>query len=517
MSHLSESPAIGYFLSVFPIVPPAAVSPTDAIVVGIYLLVTIAIGFWVGRGQKDLSDYLLGDRNLPWWAVLGSVVATETSTATVLSVPGWAYAAEGDMRGLQLVFGYIVGRILVAMILLPQYFRGQLFTSYDVLNRRFGGPTKTTASILFLLTRTAGDGLRLYLAALVLAKFVGMPLPAAIGVMGLVTIIYTVFGGMRSVVWNDCMQLVVYLAGGIVALAVIVGQLPGGWQGLIDFGRETGRLQVFDFSLSLEDPFTFWAGLIGGAFLTLGTHGTDQLTVQRLLSSRSEKDASRALILSGFVVLLQFVLFLTIGIGLAAFYAASPPATPIAASDEAFATFIVEDMPSGLCGLMLAAVFAAAMSTLSSSLNSSAASAVNDLIAPQLTDRSERRLLTLGRVLTVLFGIAQIGVALAAKDLIAAVASRGGNVVESVLAIAAFTTGIILGVFGLGVLTKRVTQPAALIGFLAGAAATIAVRLGGESMDFKLAWPWYAFVGAAATFMVGYAASFITPQGERQV
>lgn len=501
------------------IVPPAAITAVDAGVVAVYLLITVAIGFWVGRGQKDLSDYLLGDRNLPWWAVLGSIVATETSTATVLSIPGWAYAKDGDLRGLQLAMGYIVGRILVATLLLPQYFRGELFTSYEVLNRRFGGATKTTASVLFLLTRTTGDGLRLYLAAFVLARFAGLSLPVAIGVMGLVTIVYTVFGGMRSVVWNDCVQLVVYLVGGIVALAVILGKLPGGWDGLVAFGRETQRWQIFDFSTTLEDEFTFWAGLVGGAFLTLGTHGTDQLTVQRLLSARNQSDAARALVLSGFVVLLQFALFLVIGVALAAFFSHSPPARPIAGNDEAFATFIVENMPVGLCGLMLAAVFAAAMSTLSSSLNSSAASASNDLIVPLLADRSPRRLLTLGRLLTVLFGIAQVGVALAAKDVIEIVDTRGGNVVASVLAIASFTTGIILGVFTLGVFTTRVSQPAALTGFLAGAAATVAVRFAGTSTDFNLAWPWYAFVGAVATFVVGYAASFVLPNdriGEQQ-
>ncbi|HEX6987566.1 MAG TPA: sodium/solute symporter, partial [Planctomycetaceae bacterium] len=441
-----------------------------------------------------------------------SIVATETSTATVLSIPGWAYVAEGDFRGLQLAVGYVVGRVLVASVLLPQYFRGELFTSYEVLNRRFGGATKTTASVLFLLTRTAGDGLRLYLAALVLSKFAGLSLPAAVGVTGVVTIAYTVFGGMRSVVWNDCVQLVVYLAGGLVALAVILGRLPGGWEGLIEFGRETGRFRVFDFSPRLDDPFTFWAGLIGGAFLTLGTHGTDQLTVQRLLSARNETEAGRALVLSGVVVLLQFALFLLIGVALAAYFAVSPPEPPVAAGDEAFATFIVEDMPPGLCGLMLAAVFAAAMSTLSSSLNSSAAAAVSDLIRPRLRDPSPERLLTLGRALTVLFGFAQIGVGLTAQGLIEAVAARGGgNVVETVLAIAAFTTGIILGVFFLGVLTARVSQPAALAGFLGGVAATAAVRLAGARTDFHLAWPWYAFVGAAATFAIGYAASFVLP------
>lgn len=514
MPYFLGTPVVGEFFRI-PAILPAAIATVDVAVVAVYLLITVAIGFWVGRGQKDLSDYLLGDRNLPWWAVLGSIVATETSTATVLSIPGWTYAKDGDFRGLQLAMGYVVGRILVAIFLLPHYFRGDLFTSYEVLNRRFGGATKTTASLLFLLTRTTGDGLRLFLAALVLSKFAEIPLPWAIGVMGVVTIVYTVFGGMRSVVWNDCVQLVVYLAGGGVTLALILGKLPGGWSELIAFGHETQRWQVFDFSTTLDDAFTFWAGLIGGAFLTLGTHGTDQLTVQRLLSARNERDASRALVLSGIVVLLQFGLFLLIGLALAAYFHVSPPETPITSNDEAFATFIVEDMPVGLCGLMLAAVFAAAMSTLSSSLNSSAAAASNDLIVPLLIDRSPVRLLSLGRVLTVLFGIAQIGVALVAPAVIEAVAAKGGNVVESVLAIAAFTTGIILGVFALGVLTRRVSQPAALIGFLAGAAATIAVRVAGVYSDFQLAWPWYAFVGAAATFAVGYAASFVVPNAPR--
>lgn len=514
MTYFLDAAAIGDFSRVL-FLPPAAIATADVAVVGIYLLITVAIGFWVGRGQKDLSDYLLGDRNLPWWAVLGSIVATETSTATVLSIPGWAYAQDGDFRGLQLAMGYVVGRILVAILLLPQYFRGELFTSYEVLNRRFGGATKTTASLLFLLTRTTGDGLRLFLAALVLSKFAGIGLPTAIGVMGLVTIVYTVFGGMRSVVWNDCVQLVVYLAGGFVALGVILGNLPGGWDGLVAFGRETERWQIFDFSTTLEDAYTFWAGLIGGAFLTLGTHGTDQLTVQRLLSARNQREAGRALVLSGIVVLLQFALFLLIGVALAAYFQASPPEMPIASNDEAFATFIVEDMPVGLCGLMLAAVFAAAMSTLSSSLNSSAASASNDLIVPRLKDRSPGRLLMLGRVLTVLFGIAQVGVALAAESVIAAVAAKGGNVVETVLAIASFTTGIILGVFGLGVFTTRVSQAAALVGFLAGAAATVAVRIVGMRTDFDLAWPWYAFVGATATFAVGYIVSFVIPNDRR--
>ena len=502
MQHLSGSPAIGYFLSVVPIIPPAAISSRDVGIVVAYLLATIALGLWVGRGQKDISDYLLGDRNLPWWAVLGSVVATETSTATVLSVPGLAYAAKGDMRYLQLAIGYVVGRVLVTIFLLPQYFQGQLFTSYEVLNRRFGGPTKVTASIMFLLARTAGDGLRLYLAAFVLSKFAGMSLPMAVLVTGVATIIYTVFGGMRSVVWNDCIQLVVYLVGAAVTLQVILSRLPGGFGGLIEFGESTGRFRIFDFSTSLADPYTFWAGVIGGGFLTLGTHGTDQLTVQRLLSARSQSDAGRALILSGFVVLGQFALFLLIGVGLAAYFQSFPPQLPIEKPDGAFATFIVEALPPGICGLMLAAVFAAAMSTLSSSLNASAGAAVSDLIEPNLQNPSPRRLLLLSRILTVFFGFAQVGIGLLGPRF-------GGSVVDNVLAIAALPTGIILGVFGLGVLTRRVTQPAALTGFIAGLFAVAAVKACTVAGYFAIGWPWYAFIGAISTFTVGYAASLV--------
>lgn len=489
---------------------PAAVAvrPLDvAILVG-YLTLTVAIGLWVGRGQKDIKDYLLGDRDLPWWAVLGSIVAAETSTATVLSVPGWSYVANGDMRGLQLPIGYLVGRTVVALVLLPQYFQGRLYTSYEVLNRRFGGATKTTASLIFLVTRTVGDGLRLYLAAIPLQALLGIPLPMAIAAMGVVSIVYTALGGMKSVVWNDCAQLVVYLGGSIAALAVLLGRLPGGWDGLLAFGEATGRWQIFDFSGPDDagfwgDRFTFWVGLIGGAFLTLGSHGTDQMTVQRLLSSRTERQAGVALVLSGAVVLLQFALFLVIGVGLAAYFEAFPPEVPIAKEDEAFSRFIVTALPAGLTGLMLAAVFAAA---LSSSLNSSAASALNDLIVPALErEPPPDRLLAWSRWLTVGFGVLQTGVAILGRNM-------AGSVVSNVLDIAAFTTGIVLGVFLLGVLTDRVSQPAALAGLIGGTVVVGAAKVATLTTTFALAGLWYAALGTAATFLIGYAASFAMPR-----
>lgn len=505
--------------------PPLALSipAIDAGVILVYLAATIALGIWIGRGQKNLNDYLLGDRNLPWWAVLGSIVATETSTATVLSVPGFAFAANGDMRFLQLAIGYILGRILVAWILLPQYFRGELFTSYEVLSIRFGAATKSLASLLFLVARTLGDGLRLYLAALALAKFADVDLSMAVILVGGSTIVYTVFGGMRSVVWNDCVQMVVYLAGGILIIWLVVTRLPGGWESLMTFGQETGRFRIWDFTFDVSspagfaatfsDPYTFWAGLIGGLFLTLGTHGTDQLTVQRLLSSRNQADARKALITSGVVVFGQFVLFLFLGVALAAYFNTFPSGTPIEKPDDAVASFIAHDMPVGLRGVLLAAVFAAAMSTMSSSLNSSSASAMNDLLKPILGKLSAARQLSWGRGLTILFGVAQISVGLAAPPLIDALGqSEGKNVIDAVLAIASFTTGIILGVFFLGVFTRRVGQIGALAGMLLGGVVTVTLfwlgnnqrfDLIGLPSDFRLAWPWYAFVGSLATFVAG--------------
>ena len=299
-----------------------AIAPFDAAVLVTYLVAVVLFGLWMGRGQRDMNGYLLGGRDLPWWAILGSIVATETSTVTFLSVPGLTFATTqvgspaldpavgGDMRFLQLACGLVIGRWLIVQLLLPLYFRGRLFTAYQVLHERFGGATKNVASIVFLLARNVGDGLRLFLTAIVLEKLIGLPLPICIVLIGLLTIAYTFFGGIKSVVWNDCIQFVVYVAGGILALVVILQRLPGGWPQFVSFAERTSKFRLLDASVDLSVPFTLWAGIIGGAFLSLGTHGTDQMMVQRYLCARSERQAGRALLCSGFVVVLQFALFL---------------------------------------------------------------------------------------------------------------------------------------------------------------------------------------------------------------
>lgn len=467
----------------------------DLFVLIAYLVFVMLLGVWMGRGQHELSDYMLGGRDLPWWAILGSIVATETSTATFLSVPGIAFL--GDLRFLQLSFGYIIGRTIVVYVLLPRYFEGNLFTAYEVLDKRFGLATKRTASLVFLVARTCADGLRLFLAAVVLEKILGWSMPSCIVIIGIATIFYTFFGGIKSVVWTDCLQFVVYVAGGVIAGLVIVSRIPGGWAELATFAEENDKLRLFDFSLSFTEPYTFLAGLVGGTFLTIGTHGTDQMMVQRYLCARSQRDAGRAIVLSGFVVMLQFLLFLLVGVALAGFYDRFPPSAEFR-PDAVFASFIVTELPKGigLVGITLAAVFAAAMSTLSSSLNSSASSAVNDLYIPfRRTEASSSHLLFMSRALTVFFGIAQI-----AMGIVGIYLAR--SVVTNVLDIASFTAGLLLGLFALGVLTTRVGQRAALVGLVVGLGVLIAVKF-----TTSIAWPWYALIGASTTFAAGLIGS----------
>lgn len=482
----------------------------DAAVMVVLIATSLLIGVWSSRRNNDVESYLVGGRSLPWWAILGSIVATETSTATVLSIPGVGFGETG-MRWLQIACGYILGRFVVVYVFLPLYFQGKLLTAYQVLETRFGGATKTAASLLFLVTRNLGDGLRLFLAGVVLHSLLGMSFPASVILMGTVTIVYTFFGGLRSVIWNDCIQFVIYMLGGGAAVFIIVNRIPGGWDQLLAFASDTDRLRVFETTFELSSAYNIWAGLIGGAVLTIGTHGTDHMMVQRYLSARSQRDAGRAVILSAFVVLFQFALFLFIGVQLACFYSLAGNVAP-EKPDQVFAHFLVHHFPrnTGLTGLMLAAILAAAMSTLSSSLSASASSVLNDLYVPHCrTLPTDQRQLQLSRWLTLAFGLLQIAIGIFAMSL-------ADTVVNNALTIAGFSAGLLLGVFSLGVLVQRAGQAAALSGMAAGLIVLSLVKFGlkNEAGGGLVAWPWLALVGATATFVTGLCVTVLWPKKE---
>ena len=481
-----------------------SLGPIDAAVLVAYLIAAIAIGFAGSGKAKNLESFLLGDRNLPWWAILGSIVATETSAATVLSVPGEAYGASG-MKFLQLALGYIVGRAIIVRFLLPLYFHGKLSTAYEVLNVKFGGATRQAASLLFLVCRNLGDGLRLFLAAIVLHRFADLRFEWSMLVMGAVSILYTFFGGIRSVVWNDCVQFLVYMTGAVAAVFVIADQIPGGWPELLSFAETSGKLQLFDFTPSLSMPYTFWAGLIGGAVLTIGTHGTDHSMVQRYLSARSQRQAGWAIFASGIVVFVQFAIFLFIGIELACYY--QYRSASFASTDEVFADFIVHGFPqnTGLIGLMLAAILS---STFSSSLSASASAAVNDLYIPnRKTPASPQHLYRVSRVLIVFFGIVQIGIGIWARQL-------SDTVVKNALTIAGFAFGPLLGVFALAMAARKTPQAAALAGGVVGFCVLVFIQFVLPEWGYKVAFPWLALIGAGSTFAAGWLASKFFPTAE---
>ena len=361
------------------------------------------------------------------------------------------------------------------------------------------------------MARSLGDGLRLFLAATILRHLTGWSVETAIVAVATITVVYTFLGGMKAVIWTDVIQFSVYILGALVALMILAGKLPGGWTELIDTARGAGKLRVLDFTFDLTRPYTFWAGLIGGMVLNTATHGADQMMVQRYLSARSQRQAAGALVASGFLILAQFALFLFIGVSLWVFYRQFPPTTGggsagvgFERSDEAFSYFIVHYLPTGLLGLVIASVFSAAMGTLAGSLNSSASSIVNDLYRPATGRDDERHLMRVSRAMTVVWGVVLAAVAFGARLL-------QDNVVNNALAIAGLVSGILLGLFLLGILTVRVGQTAAMAGVLAGIAAVLYAKFG-----TRLAFPWFALVGSSTVFAVGLAVSYLVPAPSKE-
>jgi SSS family solute:Na+ symporter len=457
----------------------------DYLVIAGYLAAITAFGSWFARFQKTTRDYFLTGRTVPWWGICFTIVATETSTLSFIGVPAGAYA--GTMAFLQLPLGYIIGRILVSALFIPAYFRGELYTSYELLQRRFGASVKNVAAVIFLVTRTLADGVRLFATALVISVVTQVPVPWTIVLIGTAMIVYTVRGGAAAVIWTDVVQMFVYVAGALVVFAALLARVPGGWDAIVAAGSAAGKFQVWDFASDPTRVYTFWAGLLGGVALTLATHGTDQFLVQRLLAARSARDASTGLVLSGFVVFGQFALFLFIGVMLYAFYQSTPLPRPLRSNDEILPLFVVTELSHGAAGFIVAAIVAAA---LSPSINALAATTVNDFYLKYVRpDADQRSLMRVSKVATLGWGVLQVGVALGAQWI--------RSVLDAGLAVLSLAAGPVLGAFLVGVLAPRVTSGPMLAGMIAGSLAAAAVW-----WTQATAWTWYAFVGVAITSAV---------------
>jgi solute:Na+ symporter, SSS family len=460
----------------------------DYAVIGGYLLAITAFGSYFARFQRTTRDYFLTGQSVPWWAICFTIVATETSTLTFISVPATAYAS--DLTFLQLVVGYVIGRLIISAIFIPAYFRGDLMTSYELLQRRFGSRVKNLSAILFLITRSLADGIRLFATALVIAVVTQVPVTPAVVILGAAMIVYTVRGGASAVIWTDVVQLFVYVAGALVVFTSLLMLIPGGWAEVVRVGTAAGKFRVLNLSTVLSQPYTLWAGVIGGIALTLSTHGTDQYLVQRLLSARSSQEASRGLILSGFLVFAQFVMFLLIGVMLFTYYQHVPLPRTLARNDELLPTFIVTSLSHGAAGFIVAAIVAAA---LSPSLNAMAATTVNDFYVKYFRkDADEATLMKVSRRWTIVWGVVQIGVALGAQWMQRSVLDAG-------LAVLSYASGSVLGAFLLGTLVPSVEEGPAFIGMLAGL-IVMTVVWGWTTVAFT----WYVFIGAATTTLVAW-------------
>jgi SSS family transporter len=465
----------------------------DYAVIAGYLLAITAFGSWFARFQKTTRDYFLNDRSVPWWAICFTIVATETSTLSFIGVPAQAFA--GNMAFLQLALGYVIGRILVSVLFIPAYFRGELYTSYELLQRRFGPEVKNIAAAIFLVTRTLADGVRLFATALVIAVVTQVPVTWAIVIIGIAMIVYTTRGGVSAVIWTDVVQMFIYVAGALVVFYALLQQIDGGWNTLVTVGGAAGKFRVIDLSTDPQRIYTLWAGVFGGVALTLATHGTDQFLVQRLLSARSSASAATGLVLSGFVVFAQFALFLLIGAGLYTFYQQTPLPRPLATNDEVLPLFVVTSLSHGAAGFIVAAIVAAA---LSPSINALAATTVNDFYLKYVRpDADQPTLMRVSKFATIFWGVAQMAVAIGAQWI--------RSVLDAGLAVLSLSAGPVLGAFLVGVLTTRVGPRAMMIGMASGILVLIGVW-----WTAATAWTWYAFIGAAVTSSVAVAASLVT-------
>jgi len=472
----------------------------DLLVVIAYLVAITVFGAHFGRRQRTLHDYFLGGRRLPWWAIALSVVSAETSILTIISTPGIAY--RSNMAFLQLVLGYLVARVVVSFLLLPRYFAGEIYTAYQLIDKRFGPSLKIFTAALFLGSRALAEGVRVFAISIVIGVIFKTGVLTSVMIITALTLFYTFEGGLTAVIWTDVIQLTIYLSGTLLALALALHSIPGGWHEVAALAQsEGGKLAVFNFHFNWHDPYLFWSGVVGGTFLTSASHGTDQLIVQRLLAARNLRQSQAALLGSGLVILFQFTLFLVVGVVLFAYYRHFSPATPFDRPDRIFPSFVASELPRGLAGLLIAAIIAAAMSNLSAAFNSLASSSVMDFYKPFFQpSASERHYLRVSRGMTLAWGAILMLIAVVAQHM-------HQSMLELALTIASVPYGAMLGIFLLGVLTQRATERGALAGAVLGLATLCAVVIGNSLGAFSLAWTWYVAIGASVTFAGGLLAS----------
>lgn len=443
----------------------------DTSIILLFLTGLIGFGWWQSRLNQTTKDYFLGGKNLPWVVAMFSIVATETSVLTFISIPGIAY--RGNWFFLQLAIGYILGRILVSVFLLPQYFSSGITSIYEVLGEKFGPEIQKVASGVFLVTRILADGIRYLATAVIVQVVTGWSLPAAVLVIGAVTLVYSLLGGIRTIVWIDSFQFVLYLAGGLMSIYYIVYNMDMSLGVALEQLSTAGKMQFLNFTGNMfHEPYLFFSAVIGGMFLSFSSHGADYMMVQRVLGTKDLESGKKAMIGSGVFVFLQFGIFLLAG-SLIYIYLGGIELE----KDREFSTFIVGHLPIGVKGLLLAGILSAAMSTLSSSINSLASSTITDWLKGEADIKKSQ-------LVSGVWAIVLIGIALIFDEGDSAIVIMG-------LQIASFTYGGLLGLFLLSKLNQSFHPTSLIIGLISSCLIVFYLK------QIGLAWTWFILVSVA--------------------
>jgi SSS family transporter len=464
----------------------------DIAIIAAFMIGVFVAGSLMGRSVKNMKDYFSAGNRLPWWAVMVSIVAAETSVLTFLSIPGVAYL--GNFTFLQVCLGYIIGRILVAFVFIPMYAKGQFISVYQAVEAKGGVTMQRIMSITFMITRLLADGVRLFAVAIPLSMITGLPYFYSLLILGIVTVAYTLMGGIKGVVWMDFAQWIIYMGAAVAALVIGMKMLPDAGASVADL-VDKGKTLLVNFKPG--SGYTLWGGIIGGAMLSMASHGTDQLIVQRILSCKSTGDSKKAMIGSGVVVFVQFVIFLCIGAMLYMVWnGAGFEALGISKPDELFTKFIIDHLPPVVKGITVAGIFAASMTTLSGSLSAMSSSITVDIFKPifkHVTD--EDKWLKISRITTLVWGVILVFGAMIFTN-------QNSPLVEVGLSIASFTYGGTLGVFVAVRFFKKCNLWQYVVPFFFSIAVMTFIIVAGWQGLFKVNWTWYTLIGVSSSLLM---------------
>jgi SSS family transporter len=489
-------------------------SVADWAVILIYLLGIVGLGVWFRKDQKSTRDYFLGSRNTPWWGIGFSIVAAETSALTIIGVPAMAYGT--DMTFVQMVLGYVIARVVLAVVLVPHYFRGEIYSPYQLFADKFGPLARKLAGGFFLVSETLAAGVRVYVACIPIQLMLGLDVLPAVVLFVALSLIYTYMGGVKAVIWTDAVQFALFLTGGVFALCYIPGLVEGGIGSVIAQATRAGKLHWLNVGISAAAPFNIWMGIIGGTFVTLSSHGAEQLIVQRVLACKSVADGRKALILSAVMILPLFLIFLIAGVMLWVFYQHHPfgiqlpeprPGSGIKANDFIFPIFMLTEVPHVLRGFLIVAILAAAMSSVSSALTSLASVSTMDFLrGPAADPSSEAFFLRVSKISTLFWGMMLVMVAYSSREVV--------FVLNVAFSLRGLTSGGLLGGLLLALFFRRGRPAAVVSGMLCSLGVVTAIQvlpasrwtrdLWHELIGFEVFWPWYTLIGTVVTLTVAW-------------